>query len=125
MRCSIASSVISRRLSSAGASSTTSRSLHPNTLFTCIKHNASPASALAISLARIRATSLMCAVSISRRKCRWSVEGVLLYPSNDGEAIKLDFRLPYHRIRVWTLDLTRPWQHVHNQLLELVHLPHA
>jgi 5-methylcytosine-specific restriction enzyme subunit McrC len=50
-------------------------------------------------------------------------EGVLLYPSIEGDEVRLDFQLPRHRIRVWTLDLNRPWPHVHNQLLELVHLP--
>ena len=50
-------------------------------------------------------------------------EGVLLYPSTDGVEVRLEFQLPRHRIRVWTLDLSQAWQHVHNQLLELVHLP--
>jgi 5-methylcytosine-specific restriction enzyme subunit McrC len=50
-------------------------------------------------------------------------EGILLYPSINGDEVKLDFQLPRHRIRVRTLDLSRPWRHVHDQLLELVHLP--
>jgi 5-methylcytosine-specific restriction enzyme subunit McrC len=50
-------------------------------------------------------------------------EGILLYPSINGDEVKLDFQLPRHRIRVWTLDLRRPWRFVHDQLLELVHLP--
>ena len=50
-------------------------------------------------------------------------EGILLYPSINEDEVKLDFQLPRHRIRVWTLDLNGPWQQVHNQLLELVHLP--
>jgi 5-methylcytosine-specific restriction enzyme subunit McrC len=52
-------------------------------------------------------------------------EGVLLYPSSSGDEVRLDFPLPRHRIRVWTLDLSRPWRHVHDQLLALVHLPIA
>jgi 5-methylcytosine-specific restriction enzyme subunit McrC len=49
-------------------------------------------------------------------------EGVLLYPSTNGDEVRLDFQLPRHRIRVWTLDLSRPWRHVHKQLLELIGL---
>lgn len=51
-----------------------------------------------------------------------SREGVLLYPSVSGEEISLDYQLPRSRIRVCTLDLTKPWQHVHERLLELVHV---
>jgi len=51
-----------------------------------------------------------------------SSEGILLYPSADGKEISLDFQLPRHRVRVRTLDLSRPWPHVHCQLLALVHL---
>ncbi len=47
-------------------------------------------------------------------------EGVLLYPSIDGKEVRLDFQLPQHRIRVWTVDMAQPWQHVHRQLLELI-----
>ncbi len=49
-------------------------------------------------------------------------EGILLYPSTSGEEISLDFQLPRYRIRVCTLDLSRPWQHVHRRLFELAHL---
>ena len=50
---------------------------------------------------------------------RTAPEGVLLYPSVDGHEVRLEFLLPRHRIRIWTLDLTQPWQHIHYQLLEL------
>ncbi len=52
-----------------------------------------------------------------------SREGILLYPSISGEEISLDYQLPRSRIRVCTLDLTRPWQHLHRRLIDLVHLP--
>ncbi len=50
-------------------------------------------------------------------------EGVLLYPSPAGEELRLELQLPRHRVRVWSIDMCRPWRHVHNQLLELVSLP--
>ena len=52
-------------------------------------------------------------------------EGVLLYPSVDGQELRLEFQLAGHRARVWSLDLMRPWQEIHNQLLSLVGLPAA
>jgi 5-methylcytosine-specific restriction enzyme subunit McrC len=54
-----------------------------------------------------------------------SSEGILLYPSIDGQEVNLDFQLPRHRIRVRTLDLSRPWPQIHDQLLTMVHLPDA
>ena len=58
--------------------------------------------------------------NMERHPGRIAPEGVLLYPSIDGQEMRLDFQLPQHRIRVWTIDLAQPWQHVHHQLLELV-----
>lgn len=49
-----------------------------------------------------------------------AADGVLLYPSVDGKELRLDMLLARHRVRVWTLDLSQPWQHVHNQLLNLI-----
>lgn len=47
-------------------------------------------------------------------------EGILLYPSNGGSDVRLDMRLAGHRMRVWTLDLSRPWKSIHDQLLQLI-----
>lgn len=47
-------------------------------------------------------------------------EGVLLYPSPTGEELRIELQLARHRVRVWSIDMSRPWRHVHNQLLELV-----
>ena len=52
-------------------------------------------------------------------------EGILLYPSISGGEISLEYQLPRSRIRVCTLDLTRPWQHLHRRLIDLVHLPQS
>jgi 5-methylcytosine-specific restriction enzyme subunit McrC len=50
-------------------------------------------------------------------------DGVLLYPSVDGEELRLDMRLASHRVRVWSLDMSLPWKHVHDQLLHLIDKP--
>ena len=44
-------------------------------------------------------------------------EGMLLYPSVDGEHLQLDFELERHRVRVWSVDLSRPWPDIHAQML--------
>jgi len=61
--------------------------------------------------------------NMERRSSQIAPEGVLLYPSIDGEEVRLDFQLPQHRIRVCTVDMARPWQHVHHRLLDLVDAP--
>jgi 5-methylcytosine-specific restriction enzyme subunit McrC len=61
--------------------------------------------------------------NMERQPGQMAPEGVLLYPSIDGEEVRLDFQLPLHRIRVWTVDMAQPWQPVHNQFLELVDVP--
>jgi 5-methylcytosine-specific restriction enzyme subunit McrC len=61
--------------------------------------------------------------NMERHSGQIAPEGVLLYPSIDGEEVRLDFQLPQHRIRVWTVDMARPWQHVHHRLLELADAP--
>ena len=47
-------------------------------------------------------------------------EGVLLYPSPTGDELRVELQLARHRLRVWSIDMDRPWKHIHNQLLELV-----
>jgi hypothetical protein len=44
-------------------------------------------------------------------------KGVLLYPSNSESKLRLDIRLAGHRIRVWTVDVSKPWQDIRHQLL--------
>lgn len=51
------------------------------------------------------------------------VEGVLLYPSADGEELRIDLPFPLHPVRVWSVDMSRHWQHVHQTLLELASGP--
>ena len=52
-------------------------------------------------------------------------EGILLYPSINGLEVELDYQLPSYRIRVCTLDLSKPWQHVHDRMLEMADLHKA
>jgi 5-methylcytosine-specific restriction enzyme subunit McrC len=50
-------------------------------------------------------------------------DGVLLYPSVNGTELRLDMLLAGHRVRVWSIDMSQPWQHVHDQLLDLIGTP--
>jgi 5-methylcytosine-specific restriction enzyme subunit McrC len=47
------------------------------------------------------------------------LEGMLLYPVIDRE-YRLEYQMDGHRVRVCTVDLVRPWQAIHEELLELV-----
>lgn len=46
-------------------------------------------------------------------------EGILLYPQTTT-SIEADFTTHGHRIRALTLDLTQPWQIIHDELLQIV-----
>lgn len=46
-------------------------------------------------------------------------DGLLIYPAVKT-GLRLDYELPEHRIRVATVDLARPWQEIHNELLDLL-----
>ena len=48
-------------------------------------------------------------------------DGVLLYPVVEG-AFDHTYRIDGHRVRLLTLDLTRPWHEIHDALLALVRL---
>ncbi len=48
------------------------------------------------------------------------VSGVLLYPSVDGEELCLGYVLGGYRIKLQTIDLSKPWHHVHKHMLGLV-----
>jgi 5-methylcytosine-specific restriction enzyme subunit McrC len=46
-------------------------------------------------------------------------DGLLIYPAVKT-SLRLDYELPEHRIRVATVDLTQPWQEIHDELLQLL-----
>lgn len=46
-------------------------------------------------------------------------EGILLYPVVD-QNIRLSYQIPGHMVRIRTVDLSRPWQEIHNDLLQIV-----
>jgi 5-methylcytosine-specific restriction enzyme subunit McrC len=52
-----------------------------------------------------------------------SAEGILLYPSPAGQELRIELQLARHRVRVWSIDLSREWRYVHDQLLKLISLP--
>jgi 5-methylcytosine-specific restriction enzyme subunit McrC len=47
------------------------------------------------------------------------VEGLLLYPQVDV-ALQEMYRIDGHPVRVWTIDLSRDWQDIHDDLLALI-----
>ena len=46
-------------------------------------------------------------------------EGILLYPVVDRN-VRLSYQMPGHMLRVRTVNLSRPWQEIHNELLQIV-----
>ncbi|MBL6080212.1 hypothetical protein JMJ56_19525 [Belnapia sp. T18] len=50
---------------------------------------------------------------------RRPVRGLLVYPSIDGQELRLDYTLGSHRIGVRVIDLARHWTHVHERMLGL------
>jgi 5-methylcytosine-specific restriction enzyme subunit McrC len=50
-----------------------------------------------------------------------SAEGLLLYPTNKYD-LDLAWKIKGHNIRVKTLDLSRNWQDIHQELLDIVQL---
>ena len=46
-------------------------------------------------------------------------EGILLYPVV-GQSVRLSYQMPGHMLRIRTVDLSRPWQEIHNELLQIV-----
>jgi 5-methylcytosine-specific restriction enzyme subunit McrC len=46
-------------------------------------------------------------------------EGILLYPVVD-QNISLNYQMPGHMVRIRTVDLSRPWLEIHNELLEVI-----
>ena len=46
-------------------------------------------------------------------------EGILLYPVADRN-IRLNYQMPGHMLRIRTVNLSRPWQEIHNELLQIV-----
>lgn len=48
------------------------------------------------------------------------VRGLLLYPSVDGQETRLDYALGGRQVCIATVDLARPWQHVHEAMLRVV-----
>jgi 5-methylcytosine-specific restriction enzyme subunit McrC len=53
------------------------------------------------------------------------MEGLLLFPQVSGASVRLDYRLPRHRIRVCTVNLDQPWAALHVELLDLLRLAAA
>jgi 5-methylcytosine-specific restriction enzyme subunit McrC len=46
-------------------------------------------------------------------------EGILVYPVVD-RSVRLNYEIPGHIVRVRTVDLSRPWQEIHSELLDCV-----
>jgi 5-methylcytosine-specific restriction enzyme subunit McrC len=46
-------------------------------------------------------------------------EGILLYPVVDRR-VRLKYQMHGHAVRICTVDLLRPWQEIHNELLEVI-----
>lgn len=47
-------------------------------------------------------------------------EGLLLYPCTDGHTLRLEFHLIDHKVSAFTVDLTQPWPHIHEELLTMI-----
>ena len=47
-------------------------------------------------------------------------EGLLLYPCTDGHGLRLEFQLIDHKVCAFTVDLTKPWPHIHEELLTMI-----
>jgi 5-methylcytosine-specific restriction enzyme subunit McrC len=47
-------------------------------------------------------------------------EGILLYPAIDDHPTELRYKLLGHKVMVRTLNLKRPWQEIHDDLLRMV-----
>jgi 5-methylcytosine-specific restriction enzyme subunit McrC len=50
------------------------------------------------------------------------IRGILLYPSVDGQQISLHYRLGGYAIDILTIDFSRDWKSIHEQMLELLHI---
>jgi len=50
-------------------------------------------------------------------------EGILLYPAVN-ENVRLDYRIAGHTVRIRTLDLSRDWRSIHDQLIGMVAIHH-
>jgi 5-methylcytosine-specific restriction enzyme subunit McrC len=46
-------------------------------------------------------------------------EGILLYPVVDRN-VRLSYQMPGHMLRVRTVDLSCPWEEIHNELLDII-----
>lgn len=51
-------------------------------------------------------------------------DGALLYPTVNKQLL-LDYQLPGHRVRVASVDLSRPWSEIHDHLLNLLFKPYG
>ena len=48
-------------------------------------------------------------------------EGLLLYPSTDGRDLRLEFELIGHKVCAYTVDLTKPWPDIRQELLTMIY----
>jgi 5-methylcytosine-specific restriction enzyme subunit McrC len=58
--------------------------------------------------------------NLSIRHSGEAVEGVLIYPKM-GRRLRLSLFLHGHKVRVWTVDLSQPWNTLRSELLRLIH----
>jgi 5-methylcytosine-specific restriction enzyme subunit McrC len=47
-------------------------------------------------------------------------EGLLLYPCIEGTELRLEFQLVGHRVRAYTIDLTRSWPDIHDEMMTVI-----
>jgi 5-methylcytosine-specific restriction enzyme subunit McrC len=50
-------------------------------------------------------------------------EGLLLYPCTEGTELRLEFQLVGHRVRAYTIDLTRSWSDIHDEMMTVIFDP--
>ena len=51
------------------------------------------------------------------------VRGVLIYPSTDGQEVVLQYKLGSSSVGIRTIDFTRSWNQIHEQMLSIVGCP--
>jgi 5-methylcytosine-specific restriction enzyme subunit McrC len=62
---------------------------------------------------------LMSYISNKAKSCQKPVEGILLYPTV-ASAIMADYVIQGHRVRICTIDLSKPWQEISRSLIAIL-----
>lgn len=63
---------------------------------------------------------LLAYLKADEAKRREKSHGILLYPKVSGQSVNLSYNIYGFDISVYTLDLSKKWDHIHQRLLEIV-----